>query len=432
MTLPVKRLENGKLEFNFQYTDILFDSLLDIGIRPFVELGLMPEVMAKDREYVFWWKMNISMPRLISEWEELVEAFVSHLTHRYGKEEVKKWYFEIWNEPNHPAFFTEYENIDEYFRLYDAAARAVKRVNSEYRVGGPATAGMKWIEEIIDHCREKEIPLDFISSHNYGVDGDFDAGGNAVTVMRPVNSLSDRIRRYGELCKKEKLPLIVTEWSSSYSPRDPVHDSYFNAVFVLNTIKRADGYADMFSYWTYTDIFEESSPPDTPFHGGFGLINVQSVPKPSFYAYSFLNKLGDTEIACSDEQAYVCKSDGEVQILFWNIVQPEQENCCNRDYFSRLLPPKTLPDAQIKLDGLESDTEYNIRIETVGYKSADPYSLYIEGDYDGLTTREKTSELIQKSKPAVQSFALRSDCSGSVSFTVLQTENQADFITVSK
>ncbi len=99
------RDEDGKLKFNFQYVDLLFDSLLDIGLRPVVELGLMPEIMAEKEKYVFWWKMNISPAKDISEWETLVYETVKHLTSRYGEDEVKKWYFEVWNEPNHPAFF---------------------------------------------------------------------------------------------------------------------------------------------------------------------------------------------------------------------------------------------------------------------------------------------------------------------------------------
>ena len=102
----VRRDENGNLSFCFQYIDMLFDSLLEIGIRPLVELGLMPDVIAEKKEYVFWWKMNISMPKIMEEWEMRIEAFLRHITYRYGAEEIKNWYFEVWNEPNHKSFFT--------------------------------------------------------------------------------------------------------------------------------------------------------------------------------------------------------------------------------------------------------------------------------------------------------------------------------------
>ena len=68
----VQRMPGGKLLFNFQYVDLLFDSLLEIDLRPVVELGLMPDTMGEEKKYVFWWKMNISMPKDMSEWESLL------------------------------------------------------------------------------------------------------------------------------------------------------------------------------------------------------------------------------------------------------------------------------------------------------------------------------------------------------------------------
>ena len=426
----VSRCEDGSLSFNFLYADLLFDSLLETGIRPIVELGLMPEALAKEQQYVFWWKMNKSMPKDLSEWARLVEALVRHLTGRYGEEEIKQWYFEVWNEPNHPAFFTEHKNIDAYFQLYDAAAFAVKRVCPAYRVGGPATAGMAWIKDTIDHCRQNGVPLDFITSHDYGVRGAFDPDGRAVTRLCPVDFIPEHIREGSELCKEAGLPLIITEWSASYSPRDPVHDSYFSAPYILHVLKKCEGMADMFSYWTYTDVFEETAPPPAPFHGGFGLFNVQSIPKPSYYAYRFLSRLGNAELNCADPEAWVCRSDGEVQALLWNIVQPDIPGD-NRDYFTCPLPAKALENAEFRLSGLEPNREYAVSIETIGYRSGDPYNAWLDGCFADLPTREETRALIEQSRPKKVCFPQKSAADGTLHLSLPQAENQADLVTVS-
>jgi xylan 1,4-beta-xylosidase len=303
--------------------DLLFDSLLAIGIRPIVELGLMPNVMAKEEKYVFWWKMNISSARDTNEWARLVEATVRHLTLRYGEEEVKKWYFEVWNEPNHPGFFAEHENIEAYFALYDAAAYAVKRVGADYKVGGPAPAGFAWVEDTIVHCKEKKVPLDFLSCHNYYVKGNgFDADGKARLCLYPTEKMNVHHRAFGQLVHGEGYPFLLTEWSASYSCRDRVHDSYYMAPFILEAVKRNEGNFDMFSYWVYTDIFEEITPPHTPFHGGFGLLNTQSLANPAYHAYAFLNRLGDRELACEDQSVYACRKEDEVELLLWNLAEP--------------------------------------------------------------------------------------------------------------
>ncbi len=426
----VRRDENGKLSFSFRYIDQLLDMLLEHGIRPVAELGLMPVELAKDDAYVFWWKMSKSMPKDLGEWESLIEAFMRHITLRYGENEIATWYFEIWNEPNHPGFFTEYQDVNAYFSLYDTAARAIKRVSPRYRVGGPATAGMVWIDKIIEHCRSEQIPLDFITSHSYGIKGDFDPDGTAITYLPKIDKVSNEIRHHGAYCHENGLPLIITEWSSSYSPRDPIHDHYFNAVYLLRAIKRSEGYADMFSYWVYTDIFEETLPPDDPFHGGFGLFNLQSIPKPVYHAYCFLHRLGETELVCEDENAYVCRSENEIQVLFWNITHPEGK-VSNKKYFSACHPAATLPDAKIVLQGLLPNTEYEITRETVGYRMADPYTHYLDGNYGTLSTREQTAALMQTASPAHTVFTAVTDESGTLTLSVPQTENQADLLLIS-
>ena len=425
----VRRDENGKLSFCFQYVDMLFDSLLEIGIRPLVELGLMPEVLAEKKAYVFWWKMNTSMPRDIREWEMLIEAFLQHITKRYGEDEINQWYFEVWNEPNHKSFFTEYQNIEAYFTLYEAAARTVKKVNPAYKVGGPATAGMQWIREFIAYCKENAVPLDFITSHSYGIKGDFDPDGNAIVYIPSVDKVSNEIRYWGEVCKREELPLFITEWSSSFSNTDPIHDSYYNAPYVLRAIKRSEGFANLFSYWVYTDIFEENSPPRKPFQGYFGLINVQSIPKPTYYAYTFLHGLGDTELFCDDEDCYACRSENAVQILLWNIKKPETKEG-NRKYFARPLPAKRIDDTEIMLCGFEPNKAYAVTVETIGYRSGDAYNAYLEGKLTELATREETEALIEASKPKKKIFSVSADENGVLSFSIPQTENSADFVTV--
>lgn len=426
----VTRDKDGKLSFNFQYVDLLFDSLLDIGFRPIVELGMMPDIMAKEKAYHFWWKINISMPEKMEEWHQLVEETVRHFTERYGEEEVKNWFFEVWNEPNHKAFFTESDNPDAYFQLYESAADAVKSVCPDYKVGGPVTAGLEWLDEFLAYCKENNTPVDFIAGHRYCVTGTRDAEGNKQTIILPADFLIERINDFGDRCKEAGLPCLITEWSSSYNSRDHIHDSYFNAVFILEAIKRCAGHVDMLSYWVYTDIFEELRPPETPFHGGFGLITVQSVPKPSYYLYTFLNRLADTELVCEDESAYVCRSENEAQILFWNYVHPDMTDKTDADVFDQPFLTKKIDDANVKLSGLDKNKSYHVTVETLGYHKGDTLSAYMEENYPVHLSKAQVEELKEKAKPAKTEFEVMSDDSGNLCFALEQTENQIDFITI--
>src|SRR5215203_5670802 len=176
----------GRPVYNFQYIDAVYDAILDAGVRPFVEFGFMPQRLASGDKTIFWWKGNVTPPRDYAKWERLIQELVKHWTNRYGGEEVRKWYFEVWNEPNlKDAFWTG--DQAEYFRLYDATVRAVKSVSADYRVGGPATAGRAWVPEMIKHAAESRVPLDFITTHDYGVSGrGLDAEGNQQLFLDPA------------------------------------------------------------------------------------------------------------------------------------------------------------------------------------------------------------------------------------------------------
>ena len=168
----------GEIRYNWQYVDLVIDEMLARHIRPLVELGFMPDCMKSGEQTIFWWKGNVTPPRDMRQWRGLVSAFTRHVTSRYGAQEVRQWYFEVWNEPNLKGFFTGMQQ--EYFDLYDASAAAVKEVDPAYRVGGPGTAGLPegiWIADLIAHCVQNNVPLDFVSTHAYGVDGHLDEFG---------------------------------------------------------------------------------------------------------------------------------------------------------------------------------------------------------------------------------------------------------------
>ena len=88
-------------------------------------------------------------------------------------------------------------------------------------------------------------------------------------------------------------PVYYTEWNSSSNPFDPLHDEPYAAAFAASTVLEAHGLVDGYSFWTFSDIFEENYFPSVPFHGGFGLLNLHGIPKPTYRAFELLHQLGD-------------------------------------------------------------------------------------------------------------------------------------------
>jgi xylan 1,4-beta-xylosidase len=134
--------EHGNPVYNFAYVDQIYDGLLKRGVRPFVEISFMPKKLAfnPDALHPFWYKQNVSPPKSMERWDDLIKQFARHLVERYGTEELAQWYFEVWNEPN-IDFWNGIPRQKSYFDLYDHTARTLKSVSPRLRVGGPATAG---------------------------------------------------------------------------------------------------------------------------------------------------------------------------------------------------------------------------------------------------------------------------------------------------
>lgn len=339
--------------FTFAYVDKVFDFILDSGARPFVELGFMPRDLATQTETLFWWKAHCSPPTDMARWVGLVTATLEHWVERYGIEEVREWRFEVWNEPNLvPHFWTGTRT--EYFELYEATARAVKAVDAGLRVGGPSTSvfvpddrykgeyedrGAQhatatatdvdalewrpvWIEELLAWCASRDVPLDFLSTHLYPTDFAFGSDGRTRHIQRHVDATHDDLLLLGKLIGNSPFPdaeLHITEWSSSPSSRDAMHDTLFAATYVTRAFLRCADATDSLAYWTFTDVFEEGGAGVGPFHGGFGLVNEQGIHKPTFHAFAMLSRLGDRALLTAPHGVVTQDSgSGDVAAVFFN------------------------------------------------------------------------------------------------------------------
>ena len=393
---------NGQPRHNWQYIDQLYDALLAMKIRPFVELSFTPSALASGSKKIFWWQANVTPPKSFEKWDGLIRDLTAHWTERYGAEEVAKWNFEIWNEPNYPGFWGPHNPQrarEEYFELYAHTATAVKSVDASYKVGGPSGAGPEWVKSFLDFCIASNAPLDFISYHGYGLGGGasgLDADGNSFLYLSPDllapahNAVSQRA--VIDASTKPNLPIHVTEWSTSYSPRDPVHDAYFSAPYILEQFKNTQQGVASFSYWVFTDIFEENGPPLTPFHGGFGLLNFSGIKKPAYFAFQFLNRLGKTELKNADAHSWICRDEnGGAQILMWDLTHPTDGKIATQVYFRQPHPAAEKGQAKVMLTGVPPGN-YILKTWHVGYHHNDAFTAYLEMGAPAQLTRaqEKT------------------------------------------
>ncbi|MGC2161163.1 MAG: glycosyl hydrolase family 39 [Silvibacterium sp.] len=346
----------GNPVYNFSYIDQIYDGLLANGVRPYVEISFMPKKLAARLDYhAFWYKQIVSPPASYAKWDALMTAFAQHLVDRYGIDEVSKWYFEVWNEPN-IDFWTGSPKEKTYFELYDNTARALKAVNPRIRVGGPATAQAAWVGDLIAHTTENHVPLDFVSSHAYGNDTSQNIFGDdrPIAPHQMVCAAVDKVHKQILASARPHLPLIWSEFNATYSNQSEITDSIYMGPWLADTIRQCDGKVDLMSYWTFSDVFEEQGVVKTPFYGGYGLIAEDDIPKPAFNAFAMLHALGDERIAEPEDDVLVTRrKDGSLVMAAWNLVEP---GATGSDKTITLTLKSVAPDARVTIE--RSDAQH--------------------------------------------------------------------------
>ncbi|MGN1022717.1 MAG: beta-xylosidase [Lachnospiraceae bacterium] len=339
----------GEEQISFFNIDRIFDFLVGIGMKPFVEIGFMPEAYRSSDAVGFHYKNNVSMPADDAKWKKLIDLFARHLEERYGAEEVRTWYFEVWNEPNLRFFFDG--TMEDYWHLYEMTARSLKMVDEKLRVGGPATSTNGWIPEFRAFCRERGVPCDFITTHQYpsddplskmGMNGPGKKGemftreqmeqlrampkeelGKLLSqfLNRENNNPRDILQQMAKKAREEagNLPLIYTEWNVGH------FDTSYAAAGILMTLQSLQGLVQGYSYWCISDLFEENGLHGIPFNNEFGLVNVYGIPKPAYRVFEALHRAGNVRLPADQvsspartAEVLALKKEEETTFFVWN------------------------------------------------------------------------------------------------------------------
>ena len=317
--------EQGALRYGFHNADLIVDYLREIGMRPFVELSFMPTTLASGHTTVFRYRGNVTPPKKLADWDALIDQLLRHWIARYGVNEVRQWFFEVWNEPNIPSFWTG--NQADYFELYRHTATTIKAIDAQLRVGGPATANDEWIGEFVAFCRHAKLPCDFISTHHYPTDALGEPGDDTEKQLSLATRGILRQRVQGTCAAAAGLPVYYTEWSSSSNPFFKLHDEPYAAAFMVKNFLDVASLVQCYSWWTFSDIFAENYFSSVPFHGGFGLLTIDGIAKPTYRAFQLLCRLGDERLLVdgmhATVDATVVRGEREVIVLLTNHAFPK-------------------------------------------------------------------------------------------------------------
>jgi xylan 1,4-beta-xylosidase len=315
----------GNPVYDWTIVDRIFDAYRANGVRPYVQIGFMPQALsAKPEPYRHRWPFTkyeemfggwAQPPKDFAKWEELVYQWAKHSREKYGDEEVLNWYWETWNEPNSPYWQGSRE---QFFKLHDHAMRAVRRAIPGAKVGGPNLAqgkGGDFLEAFLDHCLkgtnlatgEKGTPLDFIAFHAKGqpvhVDGHVRMG------LR--HQLMDIDGAFGVIAKYPQLkttPIVIGEsdpegCAACQGPNlayrnGTMYSSYTAASFPRKLDLAAKHGVNLEGALTWAFEFEGQ-----PYFAGFRTLATNGIDKPVLNVFRMFSRMSGERLSVESDAA---------------------------------------------------------------------------------------------------------------------------------
>jgi xylan 1,4-beta-xylosidase len=354
---------NGNPVYNWEVMDQIVDEWVSRGMKPLMEIGFMPKALSTNPEpYRHDWEPGDPYNRIYTgwtyppkdyeKWGELVYQWVRHSVERYGQEEVESWWWELWNEPD-IAYWSGTD--EEYFKLYDYTAAAVKRALPTAKVGGPhATGGgYRLMQGFLEHVTrgtnfvtgQRGSPIDFVAFHAKGspqfVDGRVRT--NMAPELRSVDRHFEIISSFPEL---RELPVIIGEADpegcaacsvASGSRQNAYRNGTMYSSYTASSFARIYELADLrdinfegATSWSFT--FE-----NVPWFDGFRELATNGVGKPVLNVFRMFGMMSGDRVAvegnamgardiianavrgeAADVSALASRDGDEAAVMVWN------------------------------------------------------------------------------------------------------------------
>jgi xylan 1,4-beta-xylosidase len=378
--LGIYKEVNNQVVYTWTKADSVMDFLLSIGIRPVMEFGSMPRDLASDpkaESFPGGWVQIKSPPKDYAKWGNLIKEFVSHYKTKYGAEEIEKWRFEVWNEPELGGFWSGTEA--QYLELYKSSVNAAKAAHPKIKIGGPSPSG-PWqfgrVVNLLNYCKNNNLPIECIFYHTWIIK-DARAGHFSIDSI---------IRKYDP-----NLESIDTEWGPTYDfhrpwqPQENTQGAVCAADVICSIARRCHlekvNFPWAYSWWVVSDVFEEAGwnmYRNTPMNtGNMGLISRQGLHKPAYNVFKMLNMMGTTQISINTTPGgtvngmATINADSSVHVMLYN---------SPKDYAydeSSERPPAGSDDVSIAINGIPFTT-VNYRCMVVDGEHSNAYAAWLD------------------------------------------------------
>ena len=342
----------------------------------------------------------------------LIKDFTKHLITRYGREEVSKWPFCVWNEPETSKKMFGFDDNITFFNFYKNTFDTVKDVCPDIKFGSPSVLSMNdgnaqsWVTLFLKWTEKNNCKPEFMNIHYYSdiIPKNTDEFILSEATASQFPKHTDDFSQYIKKMKKtfhsvgiNDVPIYMTEWNFTLSHRNLISDTCFKACYILKNLLENYDQLDSFGYWCLTDLLEENSLPEKLFHGGLGIYTINGLRKSVFYAFYFANMLGN-DLIKSGEGYFITKKRNSYQIITYNYIHygdlfasGEAFDLTQTSRYSPFNMTKQM-SALINLSDMENG-RYEVKEYYVNTNKGSAFDIWV--DFGGIPLTPKDTELLK-------------------------------------
>jgi beta-xylosidase/AraC-like DNA-binding protein len=405
---------NGQFVYDFSKLFEVIDFMRSICIRPFFELSNKPfdiynadEITATD--YVTF----LDSDNYDAFFFRVFPCFIREAVSRYGFDYFSSWKFELWRKYN-PGM-TSLESPQHYCERFQKTAEILKRMIPDACLGGPGFNTFlksSRFSQLLVSFSEAEYKPDFFSAYCFpylskNPEADFLAGYSTVAALDNMKEKINSLKKCISDAHMEDIPLYITEYSAYLSQSNYINDSNYPALFILQQYIDNYGSIDVMAYWLASDIPLLYGNYSSPFFGGNGVFSKDIIPKASYYAFDFLNKLGCNYVSSGKHYIVTSKSNSSFQVLCFHAINLNQSFAVAPNNQEVLHYPYSAfeyalsLDLNIKLSHIQSGS-YLIREFALNLKYGNVLRAWGQLNYWKELNSEEINYLKYKSSPSIK------------------------------
>ncbi len=394
-------------KYNYDQMDLVFDLLDQHGLFPFLDFGIRPKTAVKNTESHVYYGEECEVFQSREVWEALIRDFIRHIVKRYGKEKVSCWIFEMSYDVSHKTQCYLGENYD-FFDTYRFLYQTVKGQIPGAAVGGPMGITHfqgDFMEKFLRRCKSSGCIPDFVSillfpyitedkngevSYRRTWDPDFE--------QKEIVRIRQLIRQIGISSK-----LYVSEWNHTLSSRNYLNDSCYRGAYFISRLVRLWDMIDMAGVWMASDWVSSYYDVGGVANGGNGLLTKDTICKPAYYAFQFLNSQGEQMIAKGEHYLVTRKGRKDFYILCFNFkpVRRDDRFADDPQSLEKLYEDPVLVKIQIDLEPVE-DKPYVVKRRVISPKDGSLLWEWKKFDFDDTLSSPEIKYIRQICFPRIR------------------------------